>query len=429
MYCEQMIKNKLMDYDDQLIYAYKILNNSKHKDILDWLQSKFAYICVDEAQDTSKIQHEIINILSKKSGNIFMVGDEDQSIYSFRGAYPSALVNFDKTYEMPKVIFMEENFRSSKQIVDTANIFINKNTDRYKKQMKASRHFGANVRKIFSADRLGEYKYIMAIAKKKPKDTALLYRDNDCALPIIDLFLRNNIPYKINTNKTSFFTHRIVQDIRAFLMLALNPYDTESFMKIYYKCGIPIKRDMALEVCEYSNSKKITITNALESKLKRTSSPELADDFKDFITHVNATSSTKALETIFYNGYGKFMASRNLDFGKYEILKALAINEPSIEKFLKRIDELEKLITNKSKHDDGIILSTIHSSKGLEYDTVYIMDAYSGILPSVDNNSPLYQEEQRLFYVAITRAKNNLFVFDIKSKHCPFVDEIFSIQN
>lgn len=428
MYCEEMIKNKLMDYDDQLIYAYKVLKNPKHKDILNRLQNKFTYICVDEAQDTSKIQHEIISILSRKSGNIFMVGDEDQSIYSFRGAYPSALVNFDKTYKDPNVLFMEENFRSSRQIVDTAATFIDKNTDRYKKQMVANRPAGAKIRKIFADDRIGEYKYVMSIAKKKPKDTALLYRDNDCVLPIIDLFLRNNIPYRINRGKTTFFTHRIVQDIRAFFNLALNPYDTESFMQIYYKCGIPIKKEVAIDVCEYSIAKKMPVTNALDSKLSHTSSRNLADDFRDFITHVNAKTTIKGLETILYNGYGKFIVSRNLDFGKYEILKALAVNEPSIDKFLKRLDELEKLIVSKSEYNNGIILSTIHSSKGLEYDTVYLMDAYNGILPSVDTKDPHYQEERRLFYVAITRAKNNLFVFDVKSKHSPFVEEIFSVK-
>lgn len=207
-YCRQMREQKLMDYDDQMLYAYNILR--KDLGVLAYFQNRYPYICVDEAQDTSKIQHAIIALLAAGTGNLFMVGDEDQSIYGFRAAYPEALLSFEKKHSGAKVLLMEENFRSNAKIVEAADKFIQKNTLRHEKHMRAAREAGADIREISLKSRKAQYVYLMKAAQKcttgmagmsgseehrgradaSVTETAVLYRDNECAIPLIDLLER-----------------------------------------------------------------------------------------------------------------------------------------------------------------------------------------------------------------------------------------------
>ena len=292
-YGKALRDNKWMDYDDQMVYAKKILE--LHEDVRTHFQNRFPYICVDESQDTSRIQHAIIRLLAGKSGNIFMVGDEDQSIYGFRAAYPDALMQFEQTYPGARVLLMEENYRSTPEILRAADAFIRKNHHRRPKTIHPTRASGAAVRVIYAMDRADQYPWLVNMAASVREETAVLYRNNDSALPLIDL---------------------------------------------------------------------------------------------------------------------------------------LARQETGLEGLCRRLDELQALVSAPSLPcGGGLILSTVHSSKGLEYDTVYLLDVLDGILPAVTEpkdagQQDQYQEERRLFYVAMTRARNRLYLFSCRNRESAFADEL-----
>ena len=216
-YQNTLAKQKRMDYDDQLVFAKLFLE--KFPPLLSEFQELYRYICVDEAQDTSKIQHEIIRLLASKRNNIFMVGDEDQSIYGFRAAYPRALLNFTDIYINPYVLFLETNYRSTKQIVTAAQKFISRNINRHsEKHMCASRGDGKPIERITVSKKHEQYSTMCDIVQKGHGQLAVLYRNNSSAIPLMDLFLRKNIPYKrLKDAGENFFTSRVVQDIVYFL--------------------------------------------------------------------------------------------------------------------------------------------------------------------------------------------------------------------
>ena len=420
-YCSQMREKKWMDYDDQMLYAYKMLRMDSR--LLEYFQNLYPYICVDEAQDTSKIQHAIIALLASKSENLFMVGDEDQSIYGFRAAYPEALLDFEKDHPGARVLLMEENFRSNAKIVSAADKFIQKNTLRHEKHMKAAREDGADIRKISLKSRKAQYVYLMKIAQECSTETAVLYRDNECAIPLIDLLERKHIPYRMRNAELSFFTHRTVLDIQNIIRFAMNPKDTELFMQIYYRLKLFFRKEDALNYTNISKEKDIPVWDAilqygnleeyqqnhvrsLRRQMKKL--PDMAGD--------------KAVDQILvYMGYQDYLKKMGMNANKLEIVKMIGSREDSPEKLLERLKELERIIREKKEEREcRFILSTMHASKGLEYDTVYLLDVVDGILPekvltSMNTASKeeigAYEEERRLFYVGVTRAKNQLNIF------------------
>lgn len=412
-YQRSLRNHKLMDFDDQMVYALTLLE--KVPEILQFYQNKYEYICVDEAQDTSKIQHDIIKLLAAKSGNIFMVGDEDQSIYGFRAAYPEALVNFESTYPGAKVLLMESNYRSSKEIVEAADKFIQNNKNRHKKHMLATGKSVANPANIKVNDISEQYHYLLNVAKNCNKETAVLYRNNENALPLINLLDKHGISYRLKESELTFFTHPVVTDICDFIRLALNPYDGETFLRIYYKMGLKISKARALYVAENNNYRTTIMDDLCDQDhlfgQMRDEYEERAVQFRD----ITRERPDKAIRTIVsLMGYGEYMDSRRMDSEKAETLKAIAAEEKTIKDFLNRLDELKEMIAQGCGDPySDFILSTIHSSKGLEYDAVYLMDMKRGILPSVTSaeDNDLYEEERRLYYVGMTRAQNELNIF------------------
>ena len=420
-YCHELRNRKRMDYDDQMIYAYKLLKSSP--ELLNYYQNMFPYICVDEAQDTSKIQHEIIALLSSKTKNLFMVGDEDQSIYGFRAAYPEALLSFEKNYPDAKILLMEENFRSNANIVEAADLFIQKNTLRHAKRMQATRESGSEIKEISLKSRSAQYSYLLQVAQDCQEQTAVLYRDNESAIPLVDLLEREDVPYKIRNAELSFFTHRIVIDIQNIMRFAYDMKNTELFEQIYFKVSTYLTKQMALKACEISREYNISVFTAIFEYLDL--KPHTRKSLRALETHFNHMRNElprKALHRIVhYMGYAEYMERMDLSDTKIFIMKAVAGREDSIEGFLNRMEELKDMIQNKKNEGKcPFILSTIHGSKGLEYDNVYMIDVQDGIFPeSVPRDIKradkeeigTYEEARRLFYVGITRAKNNLFLF------------------
>ena len=434
-YQNTLAKQKRMDYDDQLVFAKLFLE--KFPPLLSEFQELYRYICVDEAQDTSKIQHEIIRLLASKRNNIFMVGDEDQSIYGFRAAYPRALLNFTDIYINPYVLFLETNYRSTKQIVTAAQKFISRNINRHsEKHMCASRGDGKPIERITVSKKHEQYSTMCDIVQKGHGQLAVLYRNNSSAIPLMDLFLRKNIPYKrLKDAGENFFTSRVVQDIVYFLRFAINNNDSEAFMNIYYKCGYGFRKQPAEWSCKKSKQKQITIADELINQMYRW--PTLmhkAEDFKQKLNRIAVSNPHTAIEMIKRFWYYNYAKGKKMDIGKVDILYSLAVREDTIENFLKRLELLPQLIQEyKCTDDNPVILSTIHSAKGLEFDTVYIIDVYDGWFPHFDREMAEkqeqiddYEEERRIFYVAITRAKNELHLFYVDEYDSEFVDEFIS---
>ena len=457
-YCRQMREQKLMDYDDQMLYAYNMLR--KDPGVLAYFQNRYPYICVDEAQDTSKIQHAIIALLAAGTGNLFMVGDEDQSIYGFRAAYPEALLSFEKKHPGAKVLLMEENFRSNAKIVEAADKFIQKNTLRHEKHMRAAREAGADIREISLKSRKAQYVYLMKAAQEcttgmagmsgseehrgradaSVTETAVLYRDNECAIPLIDLLERKNIPYRMRNADLSFFTHRTVLDVQNIIRFAMDPKDTELFMLIYYRLKLFFNKKDALRYAQISQEKDMEVLDAAlkYGNLEKYQEDNIRNLKRQMVRILNMPGDEAVNQILTYMGYQDYLKKMGMNANKLETVKLIGSRVESPEKLLERLEELRTIIQEKvSDKDCPFILSTMHASKGLEYDTVYLLDVMDGILPEKVLANPrtaskeeleTYEEERRLFYVGVTRAKNQLNVFTT-NKPSKFCSELLGKRN
>lgn len=457
-YCRQMREQKLMDYDDQMLYAYNILR--KDPGVLAYFQNRYPYICVDEAQDTSKIQHAIIALLAAGTGNLFMVGDEDQSIYGFRAAYPEALLSFEKKHPGAKVLLMEENFRSNAKIVEAADKFIQKNTLRHEKHMRAAREAGADIREISLKSRKAQYVYLMKAAQEcttgmagmsgseehrgradaSVTETAVLYRDNECAIPLIDLLERKNIPYRMRNADLSFFTHRTVLDVQNIIRFAMDSKDTELFMQIYYRLKLFFNKKDALRYAQISQEKDMEVLDAAlkYGNLEKYQEDNIRNLKRQMVRILNMPGDEAVNQILTYMGYQDYLKKMGMNANKLETVKLIGSRVESPEKLLERLEELRTIIQEKvSDKDCPLILSTMHASKGLEYDTVYLLDVMDGILPEKVLANPrtaskeeleTYEEERRLFYVGVTRAKNQLNVFTT-NKPSKFCSELLGKRN
>ena len=434
-YGQALQQQQKMDYDDQLVYARKILKLCPP--VLRQFQARYRYFCVDEAQDTSKIQHAIISLLAQTSGNLFMVGDEDQSIYGFRAAYPQALLHFQEIYPKAQVLYMETNYRSTQEIVSAAQTFIEKNKNRHPKTMVSTGRTGPSIRQVMVQNRTSQYAYLATVAKRATRPIAILYRDNDSAIPLIDLFQRQQISYRCRQVDCGFFTHRVVRDICNIIRFAAQPCNGELFLDLYYKLGAGITRLAAVEAVNRCEGEGVTILEYLSrcTMLSPWSRKQCAA-LQAHVSYLLQQPAHRAIHRIVhYMGYGRYVEDRGGDLRKAEILEALGFQEATPMNLLDRLSDLYQLMREgpNTEQESVVTLSTIHSSKGLEYPHVILMDVVDGILPkvpSVPSDHPdfdAYQEERRLFYVAMTRAKDVLWVLSYKSKELPssFVQELF----
>ena len=428
-----------MDYDDQMVYAHQIFR--RYPEVLEHFQQRYRYICVDEAQDTSKIQHLIIRMLASKHENLFMVGDEDQSIYGFRAAFPQALMEFEHVYPHAAVLLMEKNYRSTAHIVRTADRFIRANQNRHPKSMMTDNAEGASVSAIRVSNRKAQYAYLAALAQRCDRETAVLYRDNDSALPIIDLLSRRGIPYRCRQLESSFFSHFIVRDICEIIRFAYDTANAERFLQIYYKFGAGITKEAAYAAAEQSRVTRASPLAILQEDDRL--SLWCRGQVKGLETHLanmqKETAERAVYRIVHFMGYGDYLTQRGADQNKVQILSALAASAPSPLALLTRLDELLHIVRDGSTDaESNFILSTIHSSKGLEYERVILMDVADGILPKTvpkdvspsEEEREALEEERRLFYVAMTRAKRELLLFryDGAEVTSEFVKAIFPVS-
>ncbi len=406
-YQDYLLRSKRMDYDDQMVFTYRIFR--QHPDILAHFQRRWPYICVDEAQDTSKIQHAILRLLASASGNIFMVGDEDQSIYGFRAAWPQALLEFEQVFPSAKVLKLETNYRSTRAIVEKADAFIRRNQNRRPKRMRTENQQGSAIRKIMLTDYNRQYSYLLKIAESCEESTAVLYRNNDSALPLIDLLEQKGVPYACRQREGFFFTSPLVRDVTDMLEFAFDDGNKDLFLRFYYKLDLKLKKAVVTKLL-YGMPKDRSVFEALleSGELE----PWQIGKVKAMQTHYSKlpylTSFAAIQRLVRYMGYGDYLQEQHGDTAKLDILLSLANQTPMVGQFLLHLRELKDHIeTLEPRPDCPFVLSTIHASKGLEYDRVILIDAVDGLLPSADEDEEL-EEERRLFYVGTTRAKKQL---------------------
>lgn len=416
-YLEALRNMRRMDFDDQLVYAKQILE--QEPEILEACRRQYPCVCVDEAQDTSKIQHEIIRLLAAPANRLFMVGDEDQSIYGFRAAYPRALLEFDRLYPDAEIHKLEINYRSTPAIAESANRLIAASPARRPKEMQAASRSDTPLRMITVRDREAQGLFLTELMKRSSRGSAILFRNNDSAIPLIDLFSRAGIPFTARLTGSRFFDNTVVTDVVAILRFAHEPGNTELFRRIYYRIGIHISKETAARVCSRSLQKGTPVMELLLSE------PGLSDAMKNrlqtryaMLKQITSATEAEAIGIITDDlQYAAFARQRRFDSEKLEVLWSIARHVPTPGAFLNRLKELSQLVQNGSS-GSGPVLSTIHSSKGLEYDRVFLYDMLNGVCPRLsfrDCESPEdreeYEEERRLFYVAMTRARKELFFF------------------
>ena len=425
-YQQYLSQNQRMDYDDQMIFAYRIFR--QYPEILKRFRQRYPYLCVDEAQDTSKIQHAILRLLAAPRNNIFMVGDEDQSIYGFRAAWPQALLEFSQTYPDAKILLMEHNYRSTRSIVERADAFIRRNRNRYTKNMVTHHPEGAPVKKLLLDDYARQYNYLLKIARDCTIPTAVLFRNNDSALPLINLLEQACIPYSCRQREGFFFTSPIVRDLTDMLEFAFDDSNREQFLRFYYKLDLKVKKTVILSILDQMGPGESVFDTLLS---RRGLEGWQMGKVKSMQTHfykIPQLSTYAALQRLVrYLGYGDYLKEQHSDTSRLDVLLALAKQTPDVSAFLHRLKELREVVETQSpKPDCPFILSTIHASKGLEYDRVIVMDVLDGLFPAVqspERESELskeekaqLEEERRLFYVAVTRARKQLELLSYREK-------------
>ncbi|NLW39417.1 MAG: ATP-dependent helicase [Tissierellia bacterium] len=424
--------NSLIDFDDMLTLALDILQEDKY--LLEKYRSRYEYIQVDEGQDTSKVQLEIIRTLAHPKNNLFIVADDDQSIYGFRGAYPEGLFQFNKVYKDGKIYYMEENYRSTKNIVNICNRFIKKNTLRFNKDIFTKNPYIEPIKLVKVKNLEEQYTYLMDQLEGivDYRNTAILYRNNLSVIGIMEALERKGIPFYIKDFKIKFFDHWLVQDIIDFFLLAQDNSNILAFERIYYKMNGFISK------VQLNSIKALHYEDSVFDRLL--SLPGLNDFYKkNFLSlklnfkKLSKLKPYEGIDLIEKNlGYGDYLKESHMRFGysmdSLEIilnyLKIIASNTMDLNGFLARLKYLEYLCSHSKDNREGLTLSTVHSAKGLEFDRVYMIDLIDGEFPngsSIDSFNkgdiaPL-EEERRLFYVGMTRAKSYLTLITYINKN------------
>lgn len=438
-------ENGCMDFDDMLdkaLAAFRV-----RPVLLERFRNLYRYVSVDEAQDVSRLQHEIIRMLAAPANNLFMVGDEDQSIYGFRAASPEYLLRFERDFPGAKVLLMERNYRSTSAVVTAANRLIKKNAARRPKNMASGGDAGPAVVETMLADSGQLPGHIVARLKaaEDPGKFAVLFRENGSAVALMDALDRAGIPFRVREHRADFFSHRVVRDILAFLSLARDPMDMVSLRQIYWKMGAGVSRDqfdgaaarLAQGGCPSALDALLAAPDLKEAAVKRLTAVQQGlaalgrESLRDSIPFIlNRLYYRDHLRKSFGEGSAMQAALHMLDS-----MNGIIGGVEGYDGLLGRIAYLSAL-TARAGNGTGVTLSTVHSAKGLEFDSVIVMDLYDGRFPSgssiaeLDQGNPApMEEERRLFYVAITRARREVElitaakVFGDKAKLSRFIRE------
>ncbi len=427
-YNEKLYQTGQIDFDDMLTMCYELF--TKRKDILQLWQEKYKYILVDEFQDINRIQYMIIKMLALPQNNLFIVGDDDQSIYSFRGAKPDLMRNFAEEYKNAGVIRLSVNYRCNPEIVSTAARLIKKNKHRYDKQIEAYNKRVYPVQIIEAKNIMDESEYILKLIREYKekgfdyKDIAVIYRTALSPGNLLQKLLAYNIPFKMRDAMPNIYEHWIAGNIFSYIKLALGDCSRAHFLNIINKPKRYISRDaFKTESVSFEELKKIYFSKQyVVDRIEK-----LEYDLK----LIRNMTPYAAINYIRHGvGYEEYIAEyadyRRINAQElYEVLDELALsakNFDSYEKWFAYIDkykeELKLQEKNRYKTEDGVTLSTMHGVKGLEYRAVIIMDANERITPHFKAVlEEDIEEERRMFYVAMTRAKERLHIIYLLKRY------------
>lgn len=450
MYKQEMNRNKLIDFDDMVLLCRNLL--AERPDTLKLWQQRFQYILVDEFQDICPLQYEVVRMLAKPQDNLFIVGDDDQSIYGFRGSKPEIMLNFTKEYPKAEQVLLDVNYRSRQGIVDTAARLIAHNKMRFDKAVQAQnrQNDGVKIYSFQSKSKQAEsiallIKQYIALPDTKYSDIAILYRTNNHTIYTADRLMREGIPFTMKEKPKNIYESPVAKDLIAYMRYALYEANQEDFLRIMNKPVRYIKRSTvprgAFKMRELIDNNRATgyvVQNILEFY-----------DELHFIKSLNPFSAVNFIRKGVGNGTGydaylkKQAAEKGKDvseeFEELEELMRLSREFETIELWLEHIENYDAILYEiaqqekrlKKMNTDAVSMVTMHASKGLEWDVVILPDVNEGVIPhkKAVTDAEL-EEERRMFYVAMTRAKQHLFIFYIQEKEAGnllpsrFLDEL-----
>ena len=421
-YYEQRKRNaRLIDFDDMLSYTWELL--TKRPDILEAWQKKFRYILVDEFQDINRLQYDILRLLAQPENNLFIVGDDDQSIYRFRGAKPEIMLNFQKDYPTAGRVLLSDNFRSTRQIVNAAGRVIRKNQSRFAKEITARGGDGPGVRILAFEDQQQECLYLLKEMQEYKKNggawqqMAVLYRTNTQPRILIQKLMEFNVPFRVRDQVPNLFEHWIAKNLFCYIRLACGSKLRKDLLPVLNRPKRYMNRECLNDeiICweymlDYYKDKPYVCDKIerlqYDLRMLGRMGPFAAINY---IRHVIGYEE-------YLKEYAEFRRMNAEDL--LEVLNELQESARAyktydewfayIERYKKEMDEMRK---RQQEVKEGVHLATMHSSKGLEYDKVFILDAAEGITPykKAVLDADL-EEERRMFYVAMTRAKKELTI-------------------
>lgn len=435
LYQRKIHKNNAMDFDDLIGNTLRLF--AEDEEVLTYYQKKFRYVHVDEYQDTNKAQYELINYLASGSGNLCVVGDADQSIYGWRGADIRNIYEFEKDFENAKVIKLEQNYRSTKNILAVANAVIEKNQYRKDKHLWTENEDGDQIRYYRAPDEYGESRFVVSEIKnlqetegRSYKDFAILYRTNAQSRVFEDILIKSKIPYKI-VGGLKFYERKEIKDIMAYMKMIQNPVDDVSFMRVVNvpKRGIGAKTIEKIGHHAIQNDLSMFQSAAILMNEEGFSKKATAG-LKAFVAFIDTFTTQKT--TLTAHGIYKGIVENSGYMAELKLENTIESKSriENIQEFETVIQEFEKMEIDKSletflamttlkadvdgveEEEQGILLMTLHSAKGLEFPVVFLVGLEEGIFPSaraLDEEDGI-EEERRLCYVGITRAEEILYV-------------------
>ena len=428
-YTNAMKEQRLIDFDDILLYCYDLL--VKRADILAMWQEKYQYILIDEFQDINRIQYDIIRMLAKPQDNLFIVGDDDQSIYQFRGAKPEIMLNFANDYPNTKQVLLNYNYRSQEEIVKTSLRLISYNKNRFPKEILATKPKGMpiKVEKFATQDEEGE-RIVQLIREYKSSsieynDIAILFRTNTQARTVMGKLLSYNIPFQMRDVVPNLFDHWIAKNIMAYMRLALGSRERGLMLQIMNRPNRYLARDVlkTSQVNFYQWKKAYKNKNWMIERIDK-----LEHDLNYMASLTPYAMIQYIRKAIGYESYlEEYAQYRRMNVE--DLIETITDLQEStkgfqtVQEWFDYIEQYKKELEHQKeqkeqRHIDGVMLATMHSSKGLEYEVVMLPDVNEGITPYkkavLDEE---LEEERRMYYVAMTRAKKYLHIFSILRLH------------
>lgn len=426
-YTKMLKSRRKLDFDDMMVYCYELFK--KRPDVLARWQDKFRYILVDEFQDINKIQYDIVKMLSAPQDNLFVVGDDDQSIYRFRGARPEIMLQFPKDYPKAVTIILEHNYRCTKNILEGAQVVIRNNKVRYQKDLATNNVLGDEIEVKTFATQKEEALYLIKKIQEYHtigcdfNDIAVLFRTNMGSRLVVNTLMEYQIPFVLKDKLPDLFEHWIAKNIISYLKFALGPKLRRDFLMIMNRPNRYITREAIYE-------KEVSFERLYQYYEDKNWMCERLEVFEAQLGQIAKMPPFAAISYIRHAiGYEKYLEDyaqfRKIKVDElYELLNELQESakpfktaEEWFDFILKYRKDLERQNQEQRENGEGVTVATLHGAKGLEYKKVFILDVNEGMIPYHKATlEESIEEERRLFYVGMTRAKENLHIYHAKKR-------------